>query len=351
MRRILIDNRISNLAKKYSEGLFVDSRDNKIDMPLDRLRALYGRLEAHGGYHEYAMYVWNIIVHYRDILRLEPQDFFEYYILYFGDLTDKEIAQKIDIEYFDGENPSIKVPQGKQFNELVQWALRYKDLRAVDYLYYFKELNIRTCVYCNAQYAVVLEDVNDKDKDGNDVTKTIARFQLDHFWPESEYPFLCTSFFNLQPSCANCNLHKFDKKSLFNLYTRKEEDVNVFWFKFSTGDNVDGVNGYNYKNLKITLDSNNKKLLANHQDRFLIDDIYKHHCKEAQETIVRLKINDDAYRRQLGNSLKLLFPDGVEQPERFFWGHEIDEEYVHERPLNKLVQDAIKYYVDYDKQE
>lgn len=41
-----------------------------------------------------------------------------------------------------------------------------------------------------------------------------------------------------------------------------------------------------------------------------------------------------------------LFPDGVEHPERFFWGHEMNEEGVHERPLNKLVQDIVAFYKD-----
>ena len=96
--------------------------------------------------------------------------------------------------------------------------------------------------------------------------------------------------------------------------------------------------------MNITLQSHDKKLLDNHQERFLIDKIYKHHYKEAQETIVRLKINDEAYRKQLSTCLYSLFPDGVEHPERFFWGHEMNKECVHERPLNKLVQDIVAFY-------
>lgn len=341
MRRILIDERIAHLARRYSEGVFTESRDNRIDMPLERLRALYGRLYKQEQYHRYAMYVWNIIVHYREILRLEPQDFFEYYINYFADIASDEMSQIIAVSYQPNEQPHIKVPQGRQFNELVQWAMRYKDLRAVDYMYYLRELNIRTCVYCNAQYAIVVEDTKDNGEE-----KKVALFQLDHFWPESEYPFLCTTFFNLQPCCANCNLHKSDKKSDFNLYTRNEKDLSPFWFELESGENIDGVRGYDYKDLNIMLQSRNRKLLDNHQERFLIDKIYKHHNREAQETIVRLKINDEAYRKQLSTCLNSLFPDGVEHPERFFWGHEMNEEGVHERPLNKLVQDIVAIYKD-----
>ena len=97
-----------------------------------------------------------------------------------------------------------------------------------------------------------------------------------------------------------------------------KKDLNPFWFELEAGESIDGVRGYDYKDLNITLQSHDKKLLDNHQERFLIDKIYKHHYKEAQETIVRLKINDEAYRKQLSTCLYSLFPDGVEHPERFF---------------------------------
>lgn len=54
------------------------------------------------------------------------------------------------------------------------------------------KLGIKACVYCNASYTVATDD----DR---------ATFQIDHSYPKSKYPFLCTSFFNLQPSCMHCN--------------------------------------------------------------------------------------------------------------------------------------------------
>lgn len=343
MRRILIDNRVKDIAFRFSKELFVKYHDRKFVHPLKRLRALHYWLSNQADANDYAVYVWNIILHYHELLRLEPQDFFTYYITYFGDVEQTDMNHTFNIQPYsevEKRDREVLLPEGRrQFNELVQWAMRYKDLRSNDYIHFFKELNIRSCVYCNAQYAIVLEDVVE-----NNQKKNIARFQLDHFWPESLYPFLCTTFFNLQPSCANCNLHKSDNKGLFNLYTNKVEDVNPFWFELGDGTCIDGLTGYQLRNMHIRLCSKDAILLRNHQERFLIDKIYEHHKREAQETIIRLATNDYYYRKQLGKSLSALFPEGVESPERFYWGHEMDEKNVHERPLNKLVQDIVNNY-------
>lgn len=343
MRRILIDSKVKDIAFRFSNELFVKNHDRTFVHPLKRLRALHYWLSNQTDANAYAIYVWNIILHYHELLRLEPQDFFVYYITYFGDVEQSDMNHTFRIRpYSEAEkrDREVLLPEGaRQFNELVQWAMRYKDLRSNDYIRYFKELNIHSCVYCNAQYAIVLEDVEEDNQ-----KKSIARFQLDHFWPESLYPFLCTTFFNLQPSCANCNLHKSNKEGKFNLYTHKVEDVNPFWFELGDVACVDGLTGYQLQNMHIRLCSKNAILLKNHQERFLIDKIYEHHKREAQETVIRLASNDYFYRKQLGNSLSALFPDGVESPERFYWGHEMDEDRVHERPLNKLVQDIVNNY-------
>lgn len=42
-------------------------------------------------------------------------------------------------------------------------------------------------------------------------------YDLDHGKPKAKYPYLCTSFFNLQPACPSCNRKKSDdvKKEFF----------------------------------------------------------------------------------------------------------------------------------------
>ncbi|MBV6427787.1 MAG: hypothetical protein KIPDCIKN_02309 [Haliscomenobacter sp.] len=61
-----------------------------------------------------------------------------------------------------------------------------------------ENLNANTCSYCNRQYTVTVLDK--KSEEGH-----IARPQFDHFFPQSKYPLLALSFYNLIPSCSICN--------------------------------------------------------------------------------------------------------------------------------------------------
>jgi hypothetical protein len=61
-----------------------------------------------------------------------------------------------------------------------------------------KDLNLRTCPYCNKNYIFTIED--NENKSGKLVNAT-----FDHWFPQSKYPLLQLSFYNLIPSCSNCN--------------------------------------------------------------------------------------------------------------------------------------------------
>lgn len=65
-------------------------------------------------------------------------------------------------------------------------------------LSFIKSLNIKYCPYCNA------ETVYSIKFNGDDVVRS-ARSALDHYFPQSEYPFLGISLCNLVPSCTRCN--------------------------------------------------------------------------------------------------------------------------------------------------
>ena len=342
MRRIHISDRVRGIAERYAQNAFTD-RNTNFDQPIARL----GRLCFFLRYKQYdsklSDYVDELKFHYKQILKLEPEDFDTWHQKFFDKVSEDEMLTEIEVENNE-EDKRYHLPLGKHaFSDLVIWAMRYDDLREKEILPYLMELNINSCVYCNAQYTIALDEVTDKD---DNVTKTnVALYQLDHFWPKSKHPFLCTTFYNLQPSCANCNLHKSDKNGYFSLYTRSEDEkeLNPMWFEVQPQNVIDGTYGYKAENITIKLCSDKKTLLEKHQEYFMVNDVYKFHRKEAEEAIVKLQFNDVYYRRQLQKSLASLFPEGLESPERFYWGHEMDEDKVFERPLNKLIQDVVKF--------
>ncbi len=96
--------------------------------------------------------------------------------------------------------------------------MRYDAVQSTEIRPYMKKLGIKACVYCNAAYAVATDDNK-------------ATFQVDHYYPKSKYPFLCTSFFNLFPSCMHCNQIKSKNTGYdYCLYTEDPARVNSVLF-------------------------------------------------------------------------------------------------------------------------
>lgn len=64
---------------------------------------------------------------------------------------------------------------------------------------FYKWMNIEVCPYCNSEPIGVGED-SDLD--------IVVRDQIEHFFPESRYPFLSITLFNMIPVCITCNTNK-----------------------------------------------------------------------------------------------------------------------------------------------
>lgn len=68
---------------------------------------------------------------------------------------------------------------------------------------FIQALNIDVCPYCNRQYIFTISKGN-------------GRPQIDHFYPQEEYPYLSCSLYNFIPSCTQCN---HQKSSILNKKT------------------------------------------------------------------------------------------------------------------------------------
>jgi 5-methylcytosine-specific restriction endonuclease McrA len=69
------------------------------------------------------------------------------------------------------------------------------------------DLGITVCPYCNRNFIF------------NSTKKRTSHF--DHFFPESKYPFLAMSFYNLVPSCSTCNTLKGKESIDYNPYSKQ----------------------------------------------------------------------------------------------------------------------------------
>lgn len=86
----------------------------------------------------------------------------------------------------------------------------------------FDSLHLNVCPYCNSERIGALK---------NGSGRYNYKSPMDHFFPESIYPVLSCSFYNLIPACTNCNSLKKD------LDTYKEEIIYPYLEEFGNNGN------------------------------------------------------------------------------------------------------------------
>ena len=107
---------------------------------------------------------------------------------------------------------------GENTKKIIQDAFGYNNFENGNFIgddkwsaYKFTQLlNLDSCPYCGRQYIFTIGDNNEKK----------GRPQIDHFFPQDDYPYLSCSIYNFIPSCPACNLQK---KDIFNKFTVTEK--------------------------------------------------------------------------------------------------------------------------------
>ncbi|MGG6229373.1 HNH endonuclease [Tenacibaculum sp. SDUM215027] len=116
-----------------------------------------------------------------------------------------------DIFYdFDEKGKKVDSKIAKRIKEI----FNYKTFRSSDFcINHLRELGFQDrtpCPYCNFdELSIVTRNIGNND---------LALLDLDHFIPQSKYPFLSLSLYNLIPSCHNCN-SRFKGETLFLIDT------------------------------------------------------------------------------------------------------------------------------------
>lgn len=324
MRRIKITNELRKLVKEFNDNIFIVQRDSSFEHPIERLKKL--RNKRSGNYKKYISF---IMANYESILNADPSQM-QFFIDEFNKIVP---SSKMDKKFGNSKKP---------FHEQVVKAMRYEDLRSIEFPNYLLNSDIRTCVYCNAQSALTIEPqyYNSTKKKG--AKKPISKLQLDHFYPKSKFPFLCTSFFNLYPTCANCNLAKGKKDAKFELFTIGE-DLDPFFFSIDDKSILEYWTTLNLKSLKIDFRSNTatSDLLENHNDLFLIQSIYDKQKDIGEELVWKFKANPNIYRQLLTKSFSKIFPD-PSIIDRMIIGNYSKPEETFKRPMAKYTQDIAR---------
>ena len=349
MRQITITPSIEALAEKYQKML--TGKLPIATFPMDITMNLPQRVEdkrvlfADDSYpvkEEYKVGEWHVVKNLRDRNKYVAFLRFLKERLENGLLIAHPTKIKDEIDDFTSllspEEMARKMKLGnrrnavyKTFTEIVQEILGYNDIRKSVFPQFVKQLGFRTCVYCSSQFAVTDED----DR---------GYYQLDHWKPESVYPYLSVCFFNLQPSCASCNMHKRDDKreyhSIWN--ESKTESNELYRFTIPNASLARYIMTHHTDELAIHMDAvKNTTHLALLREKLHIDSLYDQFTDVAEEVVWKRMAFDQGYLKALSNSsaLKMLRQSDVN---RFILGTYDTPEDIHKRPLAKLTQDVAK---------
>lgn len=327
MRKIKITSNLEKEVKEFNDKLFIKTRNKGFILPKDKLKVLLRTIKPR--FKKHKKYIENIIIKYDEILNADPTKM-ELLIKDFNLILP---LSKINEKVFGNEF---------KFNESIVKAMRYEDMRSVEYPQYLLNSDLRTCVYCNSQTTHSFESIYYSKKKKKKRKKIISKLQLDHYYPKSKYPFLSTSFFNLYPTCANCNLAKGDEKALFELYTNGN-NLEVFNFWIEDQSLLDYWLSLDLKKIKINLETTNGDvaLLQNHNELFQIQKVYDSQKDVGEELIWKSKANPTAYKYQLNKIFNKIFPD-PSIIDRMIIGNYSKPEEIFKRPLAKYTQDIAK---------
>lgn len=193
------------------------------------------------------------------------------------------------------------------------------------------------CTYCNRQYTfTVVKDLK-KGKRENDESR-IARPALDHWFPESLYPVMSLSFYNLIPSCTICNssakgdaLFRFET----HIHPYMNDSVNPK-FKFCYLPNGEKWS----VDFKDVTDTKENRMLED----FHLKELY--HCHDDLEVTelldLALKNNGKYLDNLLKNVLQDFAPKSKEEIYRMLFGTEMLPENQDKRPMSKLKHDLLE---------
>ncbi|MCQ2216673.1 MAG: hypothetical protein MJZ31_12255 [Bacteroidales bacterium] len=245
--------------------------------------------------------------------------------------------------------------------EVIVDVMGYDKVRAGLMPNYVKKLEIRSCVYCNAQYAMttLIEDVHEKIKTGKRGRPKEARiiplmggyYELDHNKPKSKYPFLCTNFYNLQPCCGSCNKRKSAQDLPFSFYYEDgDPHPTPLHFALSPQDVIDFHTKGKCRGIKAFLCDEDKPgqpvvtkkdgtLAERFNYIFGIDKIYAEHEDEIEELLWRNRIYTKGIMEATIKQFEKLKIDGFDF-DRYILGTYAKKDEVLKRPLTAMKQDV-----------
>lgn len=363
MRRILITPQIEDLARQYAKRLEDGDDFAKGNTPKDKLKKLASVLgksstkitilknKATKGHYKGASflapskYVQTILDNYDELNNLLPSQ----YDSFIGNILKSIIV--------DAEPSDIKVKTRKKcecsLSDLIVEAMGYGKVQSSIMPKYIRKLGIKTCIYCNAQFATTasLQTIKISKKGALIKFEDMACYELDHNKPKSKYPYLCTNFYNLQPSCSSCNRRKSDRELHFSLYYESgDKNIRPVHFalqsedilRFRTTNNSDGIKAFLCNNSKDAPPSiaDTTSIAGELNSKLGIQAVYDEHSDVVEEILWKHKIYSSGLMSALSRQLPSLGITGFDIKRFILGGYFTRESDFLKSPLSVLKDDV-----------
>ncbi len=147
-------------------------------------------------------------------------------------------------------------------------------------------MGLKTCPYCNRNYIFTINKKSGK-----------LRPEIDHFYPQSKYPFLAMTYGNLIPSCSVCNHTKSATfhNDLVNPYSVKKNDYHFTLKPNSIDFALVEVERYDFSSFDIVVQGKAAKNI----DIFKLKELYSQHKDEVLELLIKKAYYPESYIKEL----------------------------------------------------
>jgi hypothetical protein len=239
--------------------------------------------------------------------------------------ADKNTIETRYVNLCDGYSPEER----KEIEEAFNYTGHRKKVK---FMNHFKQLNIKSCPFCNNNYVYFYAESTKK-------INTLST--LEHYYPKAKYPHLSLSFYNLIPSCSTCN-SKFKGND-----THEGEILHPYYEDFDKkakfSISVDSLPVHKSIELSITLDSSDDRCKKS-IDRFQLDKIYTQHSDIAQEIWNKAQVYNESRIDELYESFYKNLGYSKEEIKNMIFCNYLDQKDINKRNHAKLTQDILKQF-------
>lgn len=321
MVKIEIDDAVRSYALVYSQRVMATCND--VEKDLANLGTFVADNNDWKDKSAITDYINLLIADYPRVLTLEPIEWKQYIDKYNEVLKREPDMLTTEVAYTKTKK---KVLKGKLYERIII-CLQYAKARVILGEVH-QQMGLKTCVYCN-----IIPTMSNNGE---------VFYQMDHYMPQSLYPFLGTCFYNLQPSCGVCNGHKNKQDCDFGLYVNSEQHKELNPFRFVPKvKNLDGpypeCEDIQFRGKKANVTTESKA----HEEMFHINNLYAG-CKDDVSALYT-----DAYKMNptmiAVNAACWEIPATPKDVLAYMSGHlSLEEKDIHKKSLSKLKQDTIK---------